>query len=77
MHLLKMELGFLSHRSCHNCNSEFCCGTEQGLTSFLVLQIDYACDVNGEVENPDVAQVSDLDYLRVAAILPSRFQIWQ
>lgn len=25
----------------------------------LTLQIDFACDVNGEVENPDVAQVSE------------------
>lgn len=24
----------------------------------MALQIDFACDVNGEVENPDVAQVS-------------------
>jgi hypothetical protein len=24
----------------------------------VALQIDFACDVNGEVENPDVAQVS-------------------
>lgn len=29
------------------------------LTFLLTLQIDFACDVNGEVENPDVAQVSE------------------
>jgi hypothetical protein len=30
------------------------------LLSLLTLQIDFACDADGEVENPDVAQVSEL-----------------
>jgi len=28
------------------------------------LQIDFACDINGEVENPDVAQVSETGLAR-------------
>lgn len=34
----------------------------------MVLQIDFACDVNGEVENPDVAQVSK--------VLCDKLEIW-
>jgi hypothetical protein len=36
----------------------------QWLTSFVRLQIDFACDINGEVENPDVAQVSETGLAR-------------